>query len=152
MEKKLRKFTITTDKGTKGLGYLCIADNTCYIHSLTLYIFIILWTTPIKIGKKQIAKQISNRCVEISGKLLDIKYYTDVNRLSCIWYRNKLNTYIKITAFSEYREGCYVISSPDKHKDEVVSDEDIYLFHPNAKLEGYVKDNVFYAVKELSVG
>jgi len=152
MEKKLRNFTITTDKVGRGLGYMRITDDSCYIHSLTLFMFIILWTTPVKTGKRQTARQVSNRCVEISGKLFDIKYYTDVNRLKCIWYRNPLTAYIKITDFNNYKEGYYVINSPDKHKDIIVSDEDVYLFNPDSKLEGYIKGNTFYAIKELSIG
>lgn len=152
MEKKLRKFTITTDKGCGGLGYARISDYTCYIHSLMLFNLILLWHTPVRTGKKQIAKQISNRCVEISGKFYDLKYYADVDTLQCIYYRNKLNAFIKITQFVEYKNNYFVISSPDKAKDEVVSDEDIYLFKPDAKLEGYIKENTFYATKELSVG
>lgn len=152
MEKRLRKFTITTDRGCHGLGYTCIKDDTYYIHTIVLFMFIIIWASPVKISKKQVAKQISNRCVQINDKLFDIKYYTDVNQLQNIWYRNRLGTFIKITEFNQYKENMFVINSPDKAKDEIVSDEDIYLFHPNSKLEGYIKGNVFYAVKELSVG
>lgn len=152
MEKKLRKFTITTDKEYNGIGYIRIKDDTKYIHSITLFMFIILWTTPVRTGKKQIARQISNRCVEISGKLFDIKYYGNVEDLKCIYYKNTLGTYIKIIDFTNYKEGYYVINSPDKHKDVIITDEDIYLFHPNSKLEGYIKGNTFYAVKELSIG
>lgn len=152
MEKKLRKFTITTDKDCGGFGYSRIKDNTHYIHTIMLFMFIIIWTRPVKTGKKQIARQVSNRCVEINSKFYDVKYYSNIDDLKHIWYRNKLNTFIKITEFSNYKPNWYVINSPDKAKDEIVNDEDIYLFHPDSKLEGYIKDNVFYAVKELSVG
>ena len=152
MEKRFRKFTITTEKGCGGIGYTRIKEETYYIHTIMLFMFIIMFPTPIKIGKKQIARQVSNRCVEINSKFYDIKYYTEINNLKHIWYRNKLNTFIKITEFSNYKPNWYVINSPDKTKDEIVNDEDIYLFHPDSKLEGYIKDNVFYAVKALSVG
>ena len=104
MKKKLRKFTITTDKGCGGIGYARIKDYTCYIHSLMLFNLILLWHTPVRTGKKQIAKQISNRCVQIDGKLFDVKYYTDVNQLNRIWYRNNLGTYLKITEFMNYKQ------------------------------------------------
>lgn len=152
MEKKLRKFTITTDKDCKGIGYTRIKDDTCYIHTFILFAFIILWHTPVKTGKKQVAKQISNRCVEIDSKFYDIKYYTDVDKLNCIWYRSTLGSYIKITEFTQYKPGYYVINSSEKSKDCIISDEDVYLFHPNSKLEGYIKNGVFYATRELSIG
>lgn len=152
MEKKLRNFTITTDKGCGGFGYARIKNDTYYIHTIMLFMFIIMFPTPIKLSKKQIAKQISNRCVQINGKLFDIKYYTDVNQLKCVYYRNTFGTYLKITEFMNYKDGYYVINSPDKSKDTIITDEDVYLFNPDSKLEGYVKGNVFYAVRELSNG
>lgn len=152
MEKRIRKFTITTTPGCGGLGYTRIKDETYYIHTFMLFMFIIMFPTPIKIGKRQTAKQISNRCVQINGKLFDVKYYTDINQLNCIWYRNRLGTFIKVKDFFNYKEGFYVISSIERHKDEIITDEDVYLFHPDSKLEGYIKGNTFYATKELSVG
>lgn len=152
MEKKFRKFTITTDRTCGGLGYTRIKDDTMYIHSIMLFMFIIIWTRPVKTGKKQIARQVSNRCVEIDSKFYDVKYYGNVNDLLYIWYRNNLGTFIKIKEFYKYKDMHYVINSPDKHKDEIVSDEDIYFFNPNSKLEGYIKNGTFYITKEIVNG
>lgn len=152
MEKKYKKFIITTDNDMRGLGYNRLKDDTKYIHTICIFVFIICWTTPVKIGEKQIAKQISNKCVEINGKLFDVKYYSIVNNLRHIYYRNKLGSWIKTSEFHKYNDTHFVVNSPEWSEYRVIPEYDVYLFSPNAKLEGYVYNNTFYAVKELSVG
>lgn len=152
MEKKYRKFTITTDKDYKGLGYAYIKEETAYLHSLTLFMFIILWTTSVKTGKRQTARQIGTKCVEIDGRFYEVEYYADVNNLPHVYYRNKLGVYIKTNNFNKYSDDNYAIGSPEWTGDKIIPKYNISIFKPDSKLEGYVKNNIFYAVKELSIG
>jgi len=149
---KQKDFIITIDKDVRGLGYTKIKQDTFTIHTIMLFMFIIAFTTPRRLGKRQIANWNNSLTVEISGNFYNLSYYGDISALTHIYYRNSLGTFIKATKFHQVTYDMYLIFDDVTGKWITISNSDVYIFKPDSKLEGYINGNEFIVVKELSIG
>jgi hypothetical protein len=152
MKKQIRNFIITTDAELRGIGYTKLKDDTQIIHTIYIFMFIIGWAIPIKIGKKQIAKWISPITVQVDKKLYDFDYYSNVGTLESIYYKDKYGTWNDIYKFQQLDNGKYALEHPLTSKWIVVDSIDVYLLNPDSKIEGYIKGNTFIGIKSIIVG
>lgn len=148
MEKKLRRFTIVTDKSMRGLGYSRLRDESQYIHTLVLFVFIILWSRPVRTGRIQSAKWYNTNCVRMGYKVYDFKYYGDVDNLKCIYYRGHDGLFREAKQFQQLKDGSYVIKLDITNIWIAKAEADVYVFNPEKRIEGYIKGNTFYGVRE----
>lgn len=155
MEKEIIKnnaFRIVRDSDIRGFGYSRIRHNYCYLHCIGLLGFMIVFITSRRHKKRQIAKFVTSNIVEIDKKQYPLVYFGSIEHLPHVHYINEVNTIIKTKEFQELKTGRYAIYDIVAGKWKIKENIDVYIFHPNNYIKGYIKGNEFIGIKELSVG
>ena len=150
--KKFRRFTIVSDPKFRGLGVNSLNEGQYWLHTITLFIVVICFTTRIRRGELYPAKFINGITANIGPITYTIEYPGDVHQLNKVYYRNKLNTILASRTFHQFTHDKWALYNEVDGQWMVLDSHDVYIFNPNMKVEGYVSGNTFYAVKELSVG
>lgn len=138
-----RNKIITIDPDIRGLGYMRMKHDGYMEHIIILFIFTICFTRPIKYSKLTKAIQFSPSIVLIDDKPYEHNYAGDLNKLQCVWERTNSGKHIKREDFEFVGNYfmCKILGVP-----HLTNYEDVYIFNPDFKVEGYLKNNRFYSI------
>ena len=149
---KQRNYGIKIDGYLRGCGIVRLKEDTSIFYLLNLFMFTLWISIPRRQGKTRQAKFVTANTVVIEGVYYFVEHFSGYDTLNCVYYINKMGTIVKTRYFKETINDMMVVLDAQEGKHILKDKVEIYMFHPDSKLEGFIKNSTYYITKELSVG